>query len=94
MKTSKKKAYDFLFQRKHIMIEEFVQFFVGIIDAKLFKRIDGKIFEAENVQNAKEPGRVIAWIDASVDVTDEPCKRSWVQSLCHGMAILARLLHF
>lgn len=33
------------------MIEEFVQFLIGVVDAQLLKWIDGKIFETENIQN-------------------------------------------
>lgn len=51
---SKKKKYNFLFQRKHIVIKEFVQFLICIVDAKLLERVDGKIFKTENVQNAQE----------------------------------------
>lgn len=43
------KTYDFLFQREHVMIKEFMQFLVGIVDAELLERIDGKVLESENI---------------------------------------------
>lgn len=49
---SKFYTHNFLLQREHVMIEKFVQFFVGVINAQLFERIHGEIFETEDVQNA------------------------------------------
>jgi len=45
-------TYDFLFQRENIVVEKFVQFLVGVVDAQLFKRVDTEIFESEYVENA------------------------------------------
>lgn len=46
------KTYNFLFQGKNIMVEEFVQFFIGVINAQLFKRIEMEVFKPKNIQNA------------------------------------------
>lgn len=43
------KTYDFLFQCEHVMIKEFVQFLVGIVDAQLLERVDGKVLKPENI---------------------------------------------
>lgn len=45
-------TYNFLFQREYVMIEEFVQFLIRIVDAQLLKRIDGKILETEYIKHA------------------------------------------
>lgn len=47
-------TYNLLLQCKHVVIEKLVQLLICVVDAELLKRIDVKIFEAENVQNAKK----------------------------------------
>ena len=42
------------------MIKEFVQLFVGVIDAELFKRIAEKVLETKNVQNSYERSDVFS----------------------------------
>lgn len=73
------------------MVEEFVQFFVGVVDTELFERVDGKVLKAEDVKDAKEARRVLARICAGVDVVHEPSERSGVERLCHRMSILPGL---
>lgn len=36
------------------MIKELVQFLVGIVDAELLERIDGKVLEPENIQHPQK----------------------------------------
>ena len=43
-----------MFKREDIMIEEFVQLFVGVIDAKLLEGVAFKIFESKDIQNPNE----------------------------------------
>lgn len=76
-------TYNFLFQRKHVVIEEFMQFLVGVVDAQLLKRIDSEILETEYIENAEETGCIVARIDARVDVTNKPCKRSRIKRFRH-----------
>ena len=52
--------YRFLFQSEDVVIKEFVQLFVGVIDAELLKRIGKKILETENVQNSDERSDVFS----------------------------------
>lgn len=47
-------THNFLFERKHIVIEELVQLFICVINAKLLKRIYVKVLEAKNIQYTKE----------------------------------------
>lgn len=54
------------------MVEELVQFFVGVINAQLFKRIYSEIFETENVKDAEKSGRILSRIRTSVYVVHEP----------------------
>lgn len=58
------------------MIEELVQLLIGVIDAKLLKRVRLEVLEAEDVENADECGAVFAGIGAFVDVVHQPCKCS------------------
>lgn len=68
--TSFSHTYDFLFERKHVVIEEFMQFLVRIVDAQLFERIHVEILETEYIENAEETRCIVARIDACVDVTN------------------------
>lgn len=76
-------TYNFLFQREYIVIEKFMQFLVGVVDAQLLERIDSEILETEYIEHAEETSCIVARIDARVDVTNEPCKRSRIKRFCH-----------
>ena len=39
-----------LFQSKHVLVELLLEFFVGVIDAKLFKRVLGKDLKTKDVE--------------------------------------------
>lgn len=60
-----------------------MQFLVGVVDAQLLKRIDSEILETEYIENAEETGCIVARIDARVDVTNKPCKRSRIKRFRH-----------
>ena len=42
-------SYRFLFYFEYIVVEEHMQLFIGVVDAKLFKRICRKVFKSKNV---------------------------------------------
>ena len=50
----------FLFQDKHVMVEELLQLFVCVVDAQLFERVCLEDFKAGNVQNA-DKGAFARW---------------------------------
>ncbi len=74
------------------MIEEFVQFFVGVVDAQLLERVNGKIFETENIQNAQEPGGILARIGADVYMVHQPGEGPRVQSFGHSVPVFFSLI--
>lgn len=47
-------THNLLFQCKYVMVEELVQFLVGVINAQLFEGVYRKVLETENVENAEE----------------------------------------
>lgn len=69
------------------MVEKFVQFLVGVIDAQLFERINREIFETKYIKDAKKSGRVLAWVRTSIYMIHKPRKRSRVQRFSHCMSI-------
>lgn len=52
------------------MVEELVQFFVGVVDAELLERVDSEILESEYVENSEEAGGILARVRTCVDVID------------------------
>ena len=50
------------------MVKEFMQFFISVIDAQLFKRIEVEVFESKNVQNANKIGTFFSRIGTFVDM--------------------------
>lgn len=46
----------FLLQDEHVVIEELLQFFVGYINAKLFKGVELEDLESGNIQYTNEEG--------------------------------------
>lgn len=48
-------THHFLFQGKDVVVEEFVQFLVGVVDAELLEGIHCEILESKNVEHAQEP---------------------------------------
>lgn len=73
------------------MIKKFVQFFVGVINTQLLEGVDGEIFKTKNVEHAQESRRVLTWIDAIVDVIDQPGERSGIQGFRHRMSVFSSL---
>lgn len=73
------------------MIEELVELLVGVVDAELLEGVDGKVLEAEDIQDTEETRRVLARVGAGVDVVDEPSERARVQRLGHRMSVLSGL---
>lgn len=65
-------TYDFLLEGEDVVIEEFVEFFIGVVDTKLLERVCGEIFKTENIQHAQKSRRILARVDTRVDVIDEP----------------------
>ena len=43
------------------MIEKLLKLLVTIVNAKLFKTIDGKVFKASNIENSNIIGRGLKW---------------------------------
>lgn len=52
------------------MIEELVELLVGVVDAELLEGVDGKVLEAEDVEDTEKAWRVLAGVGAGVDVID------------------------
>lgn len=69
------------------MIEKLVQFFVGVIDAQLFERIDGEIFETEYIEDAEKSGRILAGVRTRIDVVYQPRESSRIQRFGHGVSV-------
>ena len=82
---------ELLFQGKHVVIEEAVQFLVGVVDAQLFEWIATKVLKAKDVQNAQETVSVLSRARAPVDVIQQPGKCSRIQHSGHGMSIFSCL---
>lgn len=67
--------------------EELLQFFVAVIDAKLFETIDVKNFEAVNIEHTDNcPGNIVASVcslhfDGAVHSLDNPGEKTIVQRL-------------
>lgn len=80
-------AYDFLFKRKNILVEEAMKLLVRVVDAKLLKGVDGEVFKPEDVEYPEKEGRVPARIGAFVDVVHEPRERPRVKSFGHGVTV-------
>lgn len=87
------KTYNFLFQSEDIVVEKLVQLFVGVVDAELLEGVDRKVLEAEYIENAQEPRRVLSWVCASVDVVHQPRESSGVECLRHRVPVLSSLRH-
>ena len=44
----------FLFKNEHVMVEELLETFVGVIDAQLFKSVEIENFETGNIEHTTE----------------------------------------
>ena len=67
------------------MIEEHVEFLIGIVDAQLLKGVSWKVFKAKDVENSYKLGLLFARIGAFIYVRHQPGKSSWIEGLPHGM---------
>lgn len=84
-------THDLLFQRKNVIIEEHMQFFIRVVDAELFQRVGREVFEAKNVQHAKGSRRVVAWCRTAVYMSDEPGESTSVKGARHCVTVLTSL---
>ena len=66
-----------LLLHEHVVVEELLQPFVGVVDAQLLKRVDGEDFETSNVEHTDE--EVLAGLGGGV---------SWSVSLSLVRAIV------
>ena len=46
----------FLFQHKHVMVEELLQLLISVVDAQLFKWVVLKYLKPSNIQHTNEVG--------------------------------------
>ncbi|RUS75274.1 hypothetical protein EGW08_016966, partial [Elysia chlorotica] len=76
-------THGFLLQRKHVVVEEPVQFLVGEVDAQLFITV--------RLRRAIERFLVRPWVGAFVDGVHQPGECPRVERLSHGMALGAAL---
>lgn len=83
-------AHNLLFERKHVVVEEHVEFLVGVVDAELLERVGAEVLEAEYVEHAESAGGA-ARRRAAVDVPHQPRERARVQRAGHRVAVLASL---
>ena len=74
----------FLLKNKHMMIEELLQLFVGIIDAELFETVFFEDLKSGNIKNTYEI-RIIephtSPVELSIDAADQIAKSSFVNAL-------------
>lgn len=80
-----------MFKCKNIVVKKFVQFFICVVDAELFKRVDSKVLKSKYVKYSQKPRRVLSWVGASVDVVYQPSKGARIESLGHRMPVLPGL---
>ena len=72
----------YLFQNKHGVVEELLEFFIGVIDAELLKRIHLKDFKACNIQNSNERcSFTLRSVHGFVDPHYNPLEHSLVKRL-------------
>ena len=69
----------FLFENEHGVIEQLLEFLVGVINAELLERVQREDFEAGNVENADERRALpFASIERLVDARDNPFEHALV----------------
>lgn len=72
----------FLFENEHGVIEQLLEFLIGVVDTHLFKGVQGEDFEASNIQNANERRTLsFASVERLIDSSDDPFEHAFVNSL-------------
>jgi len=74
------------------MVKELLEFFVGEIDAKLFKGIEFEDFETSNIEDTNEERSRKVSGEGTVDDFDEPFEESIENSLADGLESVVDLL--
>lgn len=71
----------FLLKNKHVVVEKLLEFFIGYVDAKLLKRVEGEDLESSDVKDTNEEGSSILSHKRLVCFVDKPQEHSLVQTL-------------
>jgi hypothetical protein len=73
-----------LLHLEHLLVENLLQFLIGVVDAQLFKRILLEYFESENVQQPDKHQFLIRLlrINRLVNLLNDPTEERPVQMLC------------
>ena len=74
-----------LFILQDSLVEELLQLFIAIVDTKLLKAVNCKVFKASNIKDANVVGRGLER-DAFVDPVDDVVKQVAVKSLGQGIS--------
>ncbi len=68
------------------MIEELLEFFVGVIDAELLETVELEDLKASDIQDANETGSLsLGAVQWPVDPGDDPLEQALVHSLADGL---------
>ncbi len=68
------------------MVEELLEFFVGVVDAELLKAVELENLKASDIQDANEAGSLsLGAIQWPVDPGDDPLEQALVHGLANGL---------